>query len=437
MKDKRKKTKHRQLIPHKKPQLIDFKMNRTPVLVLVLLFLFGCAGRERKENQKHSTMEEDTISRYGSNRDFLSRHVKLIELKNGNSAIVLVPEWQGRVMTSTAEGDTGFSFGWINRDLIASAKIQPHFNPYGGEERLWLGPEGGQFSIYFKKGDQFVYDNWQVPAWLDTAPFEVINQTDSSTIFAIDTETVNYSGTNLKLRVEREVTLMKTDEITRQLDFDLSGLNSVAYKSLNRLINKGDAEWTKEKGLLSIWMLGMFIPSPSVVVVIPFNQGDEKVMGPPVNDGYFGKISDDRLKVKGSHIFFRADGKSRGKIGLPPLRAAGILGSFDSANNILTLLICNLPEGVSDYVNSAWQIQENPYSGDAFNSYNDGPLEDGSQMGPFYEIETSSPAASLKPGENLTHVQYTLHITGDRKLLNNVSVKALGLSLDEIDNAFK
>ncbi len=43
-----------------------------------------------------------------------------------------------------------------------------------GEERLWLGPEGGQFSIYFKKGDPFVYDNWQVPDWLDTAPFDVI-----------------------------------------------------------------------------------------------------------------------------------------------------------------------------------------------------------------------------------------------------------------------
>jgi len=58
-------------------------------------------------------------------------------------------------------------------------------------------------------------------------------------------------------------------------------------------------------------------------------------------------------------------------------------------------------------------------------------------MGPFYEIETSSPAASLKSGEDLTHVQYTLHITGDRKLLNDVSVKALGLSLDEIENVFK
>jgi hypothetical protein len=160
-------------------------------------------------------------------------------------------------------------------------------------------------------------------------------------------------------------------------------------------------------------------------------------MGPAVNDSYFGKISADRLKVSGNHIFFRADGKSRGKIGLPPLRATGIMGSYDSANNILTLLICRLPEGKTEYVNSAWKIQDNPFSGDAMNSYNDGPLEDGSQMGPFYELETSSPAAALKPGERLDHVQFTLHLTGDRELLNKVSLKALGISLDEIKNSFR
>jgi len=411
-------------------------MNRINVLVIILLLLTACADREKQNNKNPITMATDTSSQYGFNRDFLSRHVKVIELKSGNSAIAIVPAWQGRVMTSTAAGDKGFSFGWINRDLIASGKIQLHINAFGGEERLWLGPEGGQFSIYFKKGDPFVYDNWLVPSWLDVDPFELINQTDSSALFALEAETMNYSGTNLKFRLEREVTLMKMDGIRKQLGFDLTGLNSIAYRSANKIINKGENAWVKEKGLLSIWMLGMFIPSPSVVVVIPFNQGDEMVMGPQVNDSYFGKIPADRLKVTDRHIFFRADGKSRGKIGLPPLRATGTLGSFDSANNILTLLVCPLPAGVTDYVNSAWQIQENPYSGDALNSYNDGPLEDGSQMGPFYEIETSSPAAALKPGGDLTHVQYTLHITGERKLLNDVSVKALGVSLGEIEKVF-
>jgi len=95
-----------------------------------------------------------------------------------------------------------------------------------------------------------------------------------------------------------------------------------------------------------------------------------------------------------------------------------------------------LPEGKIDYVNSAWKIQDNPYSGDALNSYNDGPLEDGSQMGPFYELETSSPAADLKPGESLSHIQFTLHLTGNLNRLDEVARKILGVSLDDIKNAF-
>jgi len=381
-------------------------------------------------------MTSDSLKQYGYNRDFLKRHTDIIELKNVNSAIVLVPAWQGRVMTSTAEGDEGYSSGWINHDLIASGKALPHINAFGGEERLWLGPEGGQFSIFFSKGKSFIFDDWQTPAFLDTDPYEVITSTDSSVLFANDIETENYSGTLFKLRIEREVTLLSESETVNLISSDVVNINYVAYRSKNTIINEGKATWRKETGLLSIWMLGMFNPSPSVVVVIPVNQGDEKLMGPVVNDNYFGKIPDDRLKISGNHIFFKADGESRGKIGIPPLRATGTMGSFDSENKILTLLICRLPAGKTDYVNSSWQIQENPFSGDALNSYNDGPLEDGSQMGPFYELETSSPAAELMPGDSLTHIQFTLHLTGDPKELDRVSRKVLGISLDDIRNNF-
>jgi hypothetical protein len=220
------------------------------------------------------------------------------------------------------------------------------------------------------------------------------------------------------------------------LSTDVSNLKCVAYKSQNKLINEGENAWKKETGQLSVWMLGMFNPSPAIIIAIPVKTGEENMIGPKVNDSYFGKIASDRLKVSGDNIFFRADGKSRGKIGIPPTRAKGVMGSYDSENKILTLLICRLPEGKKDYVNSAWQIQEHPYSGDALNSYNDGPLEDGSQMGPFYELETSSPAADLKPGESLSHVQYTLHLTGDAQDLDNVSQKVLGISLEEFSKAF-
>jgi hypothetical protein len=415
------------------------KMNRLIVSTIVSIFLVSCMGKDqsRKNNQIANTMITDSTKQYGYNLDFLKKYTDVVELRNGNSALALVPSWQGRVMTSTSEGPHGLSFGWINHELISSGKALPHINPFGGEERLWLGPEGGQFSIFFKKGDDFIYENWQTPAFLDTIPFKVSVFSDSSAAFTHQVEIDNYRGTNFKLGIDRKVTLLLAGQIMKETGIDLAGTNFVAYRSENKLTNKGGDIWKKESGLLSVWMLGMFNPSPAVTVVIPVRQGNEKELGVQVNDNYFGKISEDRLKISGNNIYFRADGKSRGKIGIPPLRATGILGSYDFENNILTLLICKLPEGVKEYVNSAWQIQDDPYSGDALNSYNDGPLEDGSQMGPFYEIETSSPAAALKPGESITHSQITIHITGDKTLLNQIAVKRFGVTLDEIERIFE
>jgi len=66
------------------------------------------------------------------------------------------------------------------------------------------------------------------------------------------------------------------------------------------------------------------------------------------------------------------------------------------------------------------------------NSYNDGPLEDGSIMGPFYEIETSSPAANLKSGTSLVHKHTTMHFKGEFDQLNNIAKQTLGVDLGEI-----
>jgi hypothetical protein len=418
---------------------IIYKMNKIIIAVISSVLLTACTGNEqiKKQNQSLNTMTTDSTKQYGYNVNFLKKYIDVIELKKGNSAVVIVPEWQGRVMTSTSEGPGGFSFGWINNNLISSGEVLPHINPYGGEERLWLGPEGGQFSIFFKKGDEFIYEKWQTPAFLDTIPFKITELTDSSAAFFHSAETENYSGTPFSIGIYRKITLLNENQIMKETGIDLTGIHFVAYRSDNKLTNSGSAEWRKETGLLSVWMLGMFIPSPAVMVVIPVREGNERDLGVAVNDNYFGKIAADRLKTSGSNIYFRADGKSRGKIGINPKRASGIMGSYDFDNNILTLLLNKLPENKTEYVNSAWKIQDDPFSGDALNSYNDGPLEDGSQMGPFYELETSSPAADLKPGESLTHSQITIHLTGNKDLLNQAAIKSLGVSLNEIEGIFK
>jgi hypothetical protein len=85
-----------------------------------------------------------------------------------------------------------------------------------------------------------------------------------------------------------------------------------------------------------------------------------------------------------------------------------------------------------------WEIQDAPYGGDAANSYNDGPPAPGAKpLGPFYELESSSPAAALAPGESLTHVHRTFHFEGPEAELDAIAMATLGTSLGEIASAFE
>ena len=97
----------------------------------------------------------------------------------------------------------------------------------------------------------------------------------------------------------------------------------------------------------------------------------------------------------------------------------------------------NVQEAPNGFVNSEWKLQDKPYAGDVINSYNDGSPEEGKPpLGPFYEIETSSPAAALKPNETMTHIQRTFHIQGSEEVLNPLAKKLLGVNLQSIKNAF-
>ena len=147
-------------------------------------------------------------------------------------------------------------------------------------------------------------------------------------------------------------------------------------------------------------------------------------LGKIVTDDYFGKVPSDRLIIDDGILFFKTDGKYRSKIGISPQRALPLCGSYDPANKVLTLLWYSLPANPSKYVNSKWGHQDDPFKGDVVNSYNDGPVEDGSIMGPFYEIESSSPAAFLKAGEKITHTQRIFHISGDEAKLSLITGKA-------------
>jgi len=173
----------------------------------------------------------------------------------------------------------------------------------------------------------------------------------------------------------------------------------------------------------------MMTPSDQTVVIIPFSP--IKNARTYITDNYFGQVPADRLVVKDSILFFKCDGKHRSKIGLSPVIAKPIAGSFDFKRNILTVILFDVDKS-GNYVNSKWELQKEPYKGDVVNSYNDGPLQDGSQLGPFYEIESSSSVKELKKGESLSLTETICHFEGDYPSLNALAVKLLGVQLDEV-----
>lgn len=184
-------------------------------------------GGERVEADDRSpTFAEDLA--------FLREHLSdLVVLSRGEARVVVAPAYQGRVMTSGVAVD-GASFGWIHRARIESGIETPHMNAFGGEDRFWLGPEGGPFALYFPPGAPLDFEHWQVPAAIDTAAWDVVAQDETSVSFRHEATFVNRRGTELSVRIDRAVTVEAPW-------VDAPGARAVAYASVNTITNTGAA----------------------------------------------------------------------------------------------------------------------------------------------------------------------------------------------------
>jgi hypothetical protein len=369
---------------------------------------------------------------FGGDRQFLLLHdPSLITLQSGTAAILVSAKYQGKVFTSSTDGDDGPSFGWVHYKAF-DAPTDAHMNAYGGENRLWLGPEGGPFSLFFQQGATMEFKNWKTPNAFDTEPWTIDAKTNSSVTLQKSMELKNYAGTPLSLAITRKIRMLDRDAIAHWLQIQLvSTVKAVAYQTENTLTNTGKAEWTAETGMPCIWILDMFPPSDQTTIVIPYADGP----GLPATTNYFGEIPLDRIRYKDNVLFFRADGKQRGKLGMHPGRTMPVAGSYDAQRQLLTIILFDR-DPLGRYLNQEWRTDKPPFSGDVMNAYNDGPLADGSQMGPFYELESVSPAAFLPPGHAQIHRQSVFHFTGSTKDLDAISRKVFGVSLETITSIF-
>jgi hypothetical protein len=353
------------------------------------------------------------LRRHGKGADFL-----VLESKAG-ARVLVSPKYQARVMTSAVAADAP-SLGWVNRAFIEGGKTGTAFDNYGGEDRFWLGPEGGQFALYFAQGKPFVFSEWQTPHALQEGAWSVTESSKTSVTMTRAMVVTNASGATFELAVTRVVRVIEGADANAWT----RGAKSVAFETVSTITNTGARAWTKETGLLSIWILGMFAPASDARIVIPYrpdapDAASGASQSPIVNDRYFGKIPADRLEIREADacVVFTADGHARGKIGLTPSRATGTLASYSAKTKLLTVVTVTEPDASKGYVDNMWEKQTNPFAGDALNAYNDGPTEPGKpSLGGFYELESSSPAAALLPHESITHTHRTSHVVVDDRV---------------------
>lgn len=395
------------------------------LLCLLAMLDTSCNNQAAKESPADSTAP----GTFGYDLQFLRKHDSVVVLQHGNARLIVSPKYQAKVFTSTNAGESGPSFGWIHYKAFDGPQ-DPHMNAYGGENRLWLGPEGSKFALFFPPGAKMEFANWKTPAAFDTEAWQVTKQSDHSVSLRKDMQLVNYAGTRLSLSVNRTIELMADADIRDNLPpAARDSVKVIGYKTINTLINTGAQPWTEKTGAPCMWLLDMFPPSEKTVIAIPCAKEAT------VTSDYFGQIPALRLKKDTGFLFFRADGRQRGKLGIGSAHAGRVAGSYDPAHHLLTLIRYDV-DNDGHYCNQEWNTTKPPFTGDAVNAYNDGPLTDGSQMGPFYELESVSPAAFLAPGAQLVHYHSVYHFTGPETGLDAISRSLLGVPLDKIKNAF-
>lgn len=404
------------------------------LIMMALVTTVSCTS-SKKSNKMKSKYEQGT---FGYDLDYLSEKDDLIVLQSDDAQaqIIVSAKYQAKVFTSTANGKEGKSHGFINYRFFDAGVVDEHMNGFGGEDRFWLGPEGGQYSIYFAPETEQVYDNWHTPKAIDIEPWELVHADNQEAVLSKYMELPNYLGTVLNIDVERKISLLSEEAIAQALNIAIpEAVNMVAYTTANKITNKNDFEWTTATGTVCIWMLDMFNPSEKAVTVIPFHEGEEAALGKIVTDDYFGQIPADRLIADAGALFFKTDGLSRGKLGMNAKRTKNIAGNYDPISGRLTIVTFKAYPDAT-YLNQVWDPVENPLIGDALNAYNDGPLEDGSIMGPFLELESCSPAAFLKPEESLSHQHAVYHFVGDEEALSPICESLLGVSIEQIKTIF-
>jgi hypothetical protein len=365
----------------------------------------------------------------------------ILKGRSPGKQVLCAPTLVGRVMTTTYDAAQGEALGWIGAEVIRHGYVDPVFTNYGGEDRLWFGPEGSQFGLHFTSKDQSL-SHYRVQPGMNSQRYQVARSSPEGdfVVMKAPIQLQNLAGTKFDLDVERTVRIVESCPYT--LGFG-DHLDFVGFQSESLVTNVSSEPIRSETGLLCSWTPGQHPSGPRSVVAIPFQPGSNQALGEPIRSDYLkqmclgGTLPAGRLWTGFDHALMRADNRYRVKIGVGPKRAMNRLGSIDLDSAELVIndfdVYAEMP-----YIAPYWRelTPAELSNGEAVSVYVDGPDEKGGRGGNFHELESLSPAMPLKSGESFVHRNRVFHIRGRRSALDSIARRFLRTDTAEITNTF-
>jgi len=104
------------------------------------------------------------------------------------------------------------------------------------EDRLWLGPEAGQFGLWFRAGEPFTLNAFRTPAGFNSGPFKVLNASAEAVTMTRQFSVTNYAGTSFDCSVRRVVQLLDEEMAASALSAPLpADLYWAGFETINSL----------------------------------------------------------------------------------------------------------------------------------------------------------------------------------------------------------
>lgn len=369
-------------------------------VTLVAVALPGCDGNRPAGSRRAGASEsfETHASRLRAMTD-----LRVLDDVDSGARVAVTPGWQGRIVAAAVRASPDDADDCVDWQEVLHTGF-PVTAPGGGED---LPPAG---------------------------PFEVTAQSESS----IQMEK-SFSADNgaVRLKMERAVQILGKGPTAQGFEVAVpQAIRTVAFRSTNSLQNTGAAYWPADRIPRAIGLRTLAPSSPGRIWIVPLTAGtDPQVLPRPV-----GETSPVRIRVTGEILFYQADQPSAITVHLPAGGTHGMAACYDPGEGVLTILRTHPSAGESTggaLLESRLSRGTTVHGGEITLSCVPGDSFGGGESTALDCIGISSAPAPLGPGERRGQTQTTAHFAGTPEQLDPIAITVLGVSLEEIRNAFE